>query len=146
VSRLEDHLIEGAPHRLRIPHPRRGVERRSRVDRPGALRTASLAVAGIGAAIAMGTLGSWWAPVILLVATAGAVLVVWRGGATPVGARFVTPVLVVVTALTVASLLGLLGILPSGWIWAALAAYVVAWGEYLVTQTIARSRAAGSAR
>lgn len=108
------------------------------------VRTASLVVAGVGAAITMGALGSWWTPVILLVATAGALLVVWRVGGPPVGERFVVPVLFVVAVLTGASLLGLAGVLPSGWTWAALAAYGVAWGEYLVTQTIARSRAAGS--
>jgi len=37
-------------------------------------------------------------------------------------------------------LLGLIGVLPSAWVWAALGAYAVAWGEYLVSQTIARSR------
>lgn len=110
------------------------------------LRTASLAVAGMGAAITMGALGSWWTPVILLVATAGAIFATWWVAGPSVGERVVLPVLVVVTALTLASLLGLVGLLPAAWTWAALGAYAVAWGEYLVTQTIARSRAAGSAR
>lgn len=125
------------------PAARRPRDPASRIR---ALRVASLAIAGLGAAITMGALGSWWTPVILLVATAGALLVVWRGGTTPVGERFVAPVLFVVVVLTGASLLGLAGALPSAWTWAALAAYGVAWGEYLVTQTVARSRAAGSSR
>jgi len=88
----------------------------------------------------MSTLGSWVTPVVLLVATAGALLVVWRtpGGAVP--SRALLPVVVVVAALTVAGVLGVSGILPAEYIWAALGAYVVAWGEYLVSQTIARSR------
>lgn len=106
-----------------------------------ALRTASLAIAGLGAAITMGTLGSWWAPVILLIATAGASLVVWRADGALAGARAALPVLAVVVALTVASLLGVVGVLPSAWVWASLGAYAVAWGEYLVSQTISRSRA-----
>lgn len=105
-----------------------------------ALRTASLATAGVGAAITMGTLGSWWTPVILLVATAGALLVVWRSDGAVAAARATVPVLAVVVVLTIASLLGLVGILPSAWVWASLGAYAVAWGEYLVSQTIARSR------
>ena len=32
------------------------------------------------------------------------------------------------------------GMNPSGWVWAALGAYAVAWGEYLLSQTVARSR------
>lgn len=94
----------------------------------------------------MGALGSWWTPVILLVATAGAIFAIWWVAGPSVGERFVMPVLVVVSALTVASLLGLAGLLPSGWTWAALGAYAVAWGEYLVTQTVARSRAAAGLR
>lgn len=88
----------------------------------------------------MGALGPWFTPVILLIATAGALLVVWRSDGATAAARATVPVLVVVVALTVASLLGLAGILPSAWVWAALGAYAVAWGEYLVSQTIARSR------
>lgn len=117
---------------------------RSRITR--SLRTASLATAGVGAAITMGALGSWWTPVILLVATAGAIFAIWWVAGPSVGERLVLPVLIVVTALTVASLLGLVGLLPSAWTWAALGAYAVAWGEYLVTQTIARSRAAAGLR
>ncbi|MDF2990158.1 MAG: putative Rossmann fold nucleotide-binding protein [Microbacterium sp.] len=88
----------------------------------------------------MSTLGSWWTPVILLVATAGALLVVWRtpGGAVP--SKALVPVLVIVVALTVLGVLAVSGVLPRDVIWAALGAYVVAWGEYLVSQTIARSR------
>lgn len=104
------------------------------------LRTASLATAGLGAAITMGTLGSWWASLILLVATAGAVLVIWRTDGALAGPRAALPVLAVVVVLTVASLLGVAGLLPAGWVWASLGAYAVAWGEYLVSQTIARSR------
>lgn len=104
------------------------------------LRTASLGIAGVGASIVMGTLGSWWAPLILLVATAGALLVIWRSESALAAPRAVIPVLVVVTALTVAGLLGVAGVLPTGWTWAALGAYAVAWGEYLLSQTIARSR------
>ncbi|BFM25940.1 phosphoglycerol transferase MdoB-like AlkP superfamily enzyme [Microbacterium testaceum] len=88
----------------------------------------------------MGALGPWFTPVILLVATAGALLVIWRSDGATVGARATVPVLVVVVALTVAALLGLAGVLPSGWVWASLGAYAVAWGEYLVSQTIARSQ------
>lgn len=112
----------------------------SRLTTVRSLRTASLVIAGLGASITMGSLGSWWTPLILLVATAGAVLVVWRSDSAPVGTRAVVPVLIVVVALTIAALLGLAGILPSAWFWAALGAYAVAWGEYLVSQTIARSR------
>ncbi|MDU0367766.1 hypothetical protein AB0O16_08425 [Microbacterium sp. NPDC089180] len=104
------------------------------------LRTASLAVAGVGASIAMAVLGSWWAPLILLLATAGAVLVIWKSDSALAAPRAVIPVLVVVSALTVAGLLGIAGVLPTGWAWAALGAYAVAWGEYLLSQTVARSR------
>lgn len=131
------------PSASRAPAARPPADRATTVR---LLRTASLVIAGVGASITMGALGSWWTPAILLVATAGAVLVVWRGGVTPVGERVVAPALAVVVALTVAALFGLAGVLPSGWTWAALGAYGVAWGEYLVTQTLARSRAAGSAR
>lgn len=112
----------------------------SRTTTVRSLRTASLAIAGIGASISMGSLGSWWTPVILLIATAGALLVIWRTDGALVGSRAVVPVLIVVVALTAAGLLALTGALPSGWMWAALGAYAVAWGEYLVSQTIARSR------
>ncbi|MDF2047522.1 hypothetical protein P2P98_15245 [Microbacterium sp. Kw_RZR3] len=105
-----------------------------------ALRTASLVIAGLGASATMSTLGSWWTPLILLIATAGALLVVLRTPAGAVASRALVPVLVVVVALTVAGVLGALGVLPNGWVWAALGAYIVAWGEYLVSQTIARSR------
>ncbi|PTT19352.1 hypothetical protein DBR36_07835 [Microbacterium sp. HMWF026] len=105
-----------------------------------AIRTASLSIAGIGAAVTMGALGPWFTPVILLVATAGALLVIWRGGGAVVGARAAVPVLAVVAVLTVAALMGLAGILSSAWVWASLGAYAVAWGEYLVSQTVARSR------
>ena len=57
------------------------------------LRTASLAVAGMGAAITMGALGSWWTPVILLVATAGAIFATWWVAGPSVGERVVPPVL-----------------------------------------------------
>lgn len=110
------------------------------------MRTASLAIAGVGAAVTMGALGSWWTPVILLVATAGAIFAIWWAAGPSVGERVVLPVLIVVTALALASLLGLVGLLPAAWMWAALGAYAVAWGEYLVTQTIARSRAAAGLR
>ncbi|MEV7768666.1 hypothetical protein [Microbacterium testaceum] len=105
-----------------------------------ALRTASLVIAGLGASATMSTLGSWWTPLILLIATAGALLVVLRTPAGAVASRALVPVLIVVVALTVAGVLGALGVLPNGWVWAALGAYIVAWGEYLVSQTIARSR------
>ncbi|MCJ1707587.1 hypothetical protein [Microbacterium sp. VKM Ac-2923] len=131
------------PSASRAPAARPSADRATTIR---LLRTASLVVAGVGASITMGALGSWWTPVILLVATAGAVLVVWRGGVTPVGERVVAPALAVVVALTAAALFGLAGVLPSGWTWASLGAYGVAWGEYLFTQTLARSRAAGSAR
>lgn len=88
----------------------------------------------------MGALGPWFTPVILLVGTAGALLVIWRTSAGVIGARAIVPVLAVVVVLTIAALLGLIGILPSAWVWAALGAYAVAWGEYLVSQTIARSQ------
>lgn len=88
----------------------------------------------------MSTLGSWWTPLILLIATVGALLVVWRTPAGAVASRGLVPVLIVVVALTVAGVLGALGVLPNAWVWAALGAYIVAWGEYLVSQTIARSR------
>ena len=65
---------------------------------------------------------------------------IWRTSAGVIGARAIVPVLAVVIVLTIAALLGLVGILPSAWVWAALGAYAVAWGEYLVSQTIARSR------
>lgn len=83
---------------------------------------------------------------ILLLATAGAVWVTWRGEGGLMGARFALPVLVVVVALTVAAMLGMAGVLPSAWFWAALGAYAVAWAEYLVTQTIGRSRASSAVR
>lgn len=111
-----------------------------RARRIRTLRTASLGVAGIGSSIAMAVLGSWWTPLILLAATAGAVLVIWRSDSALAAPRAVIPVLVVVSALTVAGLLGVVGVLPAGWVWAALGAYAVAWGEYLLSQTIARSR------
>lgn len=110
------------------------------------LRTASLAVAGVGASIAMAVLGSWWAPLILLLATAGAVLVIWKSDSALAAPRAVIPVLVVVSALTVAGLLGIAGVLPTGWAWAALGAYAVAWGEYLLSQTVARSRGVTAGR
>ncbi|KTR89050.1 hypothetical protein NS220_16080 [Microbacterium testaceum] len=88
----------------------------------------------------MATLGSWWTPLILLVATAGALLVVWRTPAGAVASRGLVPALIVVVALTVVGALGAVGILPGGYVWATLGAYIVAWGEYLVSQTIARSR------
>ncbi|MDQ1136026.1 hypothetical protein QE410_000825 [Microbacterium sp. SORGH_AS 1204] len=110
------------------------------------MRAASLTIAAIGASITTGALGPWWTPVILLVATAGALWVTWRVGGAPVGARAALPVLVVVVALTAAAMLGIVGALPSGWTWAALGAYAVAWGEYLVTQTIGRSRGSAAAR
>lgn len=88
----------------------------------------------------MATLGSWWTPLILLIATAGALLVVWRTPTGAVASRALVPVLIVVIALTVVGALGALGVLSGGSVWAALGAYVVAWGEYLVSQTIARSR------
>ena len=66
----------------------------------------------------------------------------WRSDGILAGARAAVPVLAVVAALTLASLLGLAGVLPSVWVWASLGAYAVAWGEYLVSQTIARSRGA----
>ncbi|MEZ3155652.1 MULTISPECIES: hypothetical protein [Microbacterium] len=117
-----------------------------RSSRVRLLRTASLGIAGVGASIVMGTLGSWWTPLILLIATAGALLVVWRtdGGAAASGG--VVPVLAVVVALTVAGLLGVAGALAPVWVWAALGAYAVAWGEYLVSQTIARSRGVAGSR
>ena len=105
-----------------------------------ALRTASLVIAGLGASATMSTLGSWWTPLILLIATAGALLVVLRTPAGAVASRALVPVLIVVVALTVAGVLGALGVLSNAWVWAALGAYIVAWGEYLVSQTIARSR------
>lgn len=83
---------------------------------------------------------------ILLLATAGAVWVTWRGEGGLVGARFALPVLVVVVALTVSAMLGMAGVLPSAWFWVALGAYAVAWAEYLVTQTIGRSRASSAVR
>lgn len=132
-----------------IPSASRTPAARTPADRSmttRSLRTASLAIAGVGAAMTMGALGSWWTPVILLVATAGAIFATWWVAGPSVGERVVLPVLIVVTALTVASLLGLVGLLPSTWTWAALGAYAVAWGEYLVTQTIARSRAAAGQR
>lgn len=104
------------------------------------LRTATLAIAGVGSSIAMAGLGSWWTPIILLLATAGALLVIWRSDSALAASRAVLPVLFVVGALTVAGLLGVAGVLPAGWVWAALGAYAVAWGEYLLSQTIARSR------
>ena len=121
---LKEHPIAASPSPTRIR----------------ALRTASLTTAGVGAAITMGALGPWFTPVILLVATAGALLVIWRTSAGVIGARAIVPVLAVVVVLTIAALLGLIGILPSAWVWAALGAYAVAWGEYLVSQTIARSQ------
>ncbi len=111
-----------------------------RARRIRVLRTASLAVAGVGASIAMVVLGSWWAPLILLLATAGALLVIWKSDSALAAPRAVIPVLVVVSALTAAGLLGVAGVLPTGWAWAALGAYAVAWGEYLLSQTVARSR------
>jgi len=108
--------------------------------RTRALRTASLVIAGLGASATMATLGSWWTPLILLIATAGALLVVWRTPTGAVASRALVPVLIVVIALTVVGALGALGVLSGGYVWAALGAYVVAWGEYLVSQTIARSR------
>lgn len=104
------------------------------------LRTASLALAGLGAAVAMGALGSWLTSAVLLVATVGALFVVWRTPGGAAASRAVLPVLIVVIALTVVGALGAAGVLAGASVWAALGAYVVAWAEYLVSQTIARSR------
>lgn len=118
----------------------------ARAARIRLLRSTSLGVAGVGASISMAALGSWWTPVILLLATAGAILVIWKSDGALVAARAVVPVLIVVAALIAAGLLGLAGVLPSAWTWAALGAYALAWGEYLVSQTIARSRGVTSWR
>lgn len=80
----------------------------------------------------MAQVGAWWIAIAFLLTAGGALYELWRKQSRiGAGATAARAALLITVVLAVVGIVALLGWLPSPFVWAAPAAFFVAWLEYL---------------